>query len=109
MNSQHSEDSSSINRLPGFLAGLLFGGLAGLVLGGLGGAAAMLLLAPRTGKQTRSQIQKQGKKLRHQAAESIEEVVTEAGDMAHQFTDSVHAGVGEVQQRGQELLGKTKK
>jgi len=109
MNGQHSEGSSSANRLPGFLAGLLLGGLAGLVLGGLAGAAAMLLLAPRTGKQTRSQIQKRGAKLRHQAADSMEELVTEAGDKAHQFVDSVHKGVGELHQRGEELLGEAKK
>ena len=109
MNGQHSEDSSSANRLPGFLAGLLLGGLAGLVLGGLAGAAAMLLLAPRAGKQTRSQLQKQGVKLRHQAAESMEEVVTDAGDKAHKFADSVHKGVGELQQHAQDMLGEAKK
>ncbi len=109
MNGQHSEDSSSVNRLPGFLAGLLFGGLAGLVLGGLGGAAAMSLLAPRTGKQTRSQIQKQGSKLRHQAVESLEEVMSEADDKAHRFTDGVQEGVGELQHRGQDLLDKAMK
>jgi len=97
MNGQHSAGSSSANRLPAFSAGLLLGGLAG--------AGAMLLLAPRAGKQTRSRIQKQGAKLRHQAAESMEEVVTEAGDKAHQFTDTVHKGVGELQQHAQDLLG----
>jgi gas vesicle protein len=83
--------------------------LAGLLLGGPVGAVAMLLLAPRAGEKTRSQIKKQGAKLRHQADESIEEFVTEAGDKAHEFTDSVHQGVSELQQHTQDMLGEGRK
>lgn len=101
MNSKRSKGSFNGSWLPALMLGLL--------LGGLTGAGAMLLLAPRSGEKTRSQMQKQGAKLRHQAADSLEEVVTEAGDKAHQFTNSVHHGVGELQQRGQELLGEGKK
>ncbi len=39
----------------------------------------------------------------------MEEAVTEASDKAHEFTDSVHKGVDELQQRGQEMLAKAKK
>jgi gas vesicle protein len=83
--------------------------LAGLLLGGLAGTVAMLLLAPRGGEETRSQIKKQGAKLRHQADESIEEFVTEAGDKAHQFTNGVHQGVSELQQHTQDILGEVRK
>ena len=109
MNGHYSEGGSSASRLPGLLAGLGFGGVGGLVVGGVGGAAAGVLLAARAGKQTRSQIQKQGSKLRHQAVESMEDVVTEAGDKAHQFADSVNKGVGELQQQAQDMLGAAKK
>lgn len=101
MNSDRSEGSFSAGRL------LVF--LAGLVLGALVGAAAMLLLAPRAGQQTRSQIQKQGANLRHHAVESMEEVVTEAGDKANQFTDSVQKQARELQQQAQELLREGRK
>ncbi len=47
-----SKSSSSAKRLPTFAVGLLLGGLVG--------AAVMLLVAPRSGKKTRSRIQKQG-------------------------------------------------
>ena len=97
MNGQHSTGSSSASRLPAFSAGLLLGGLAG--------AGAMLLLAPRSGEKTRSKIQKQGAKLRDQAAESMDEMVTEAGDRAHQFTDGVQTGVGELQHKAQDMFG----
>ena len=116
MKNQRSEDGINASGVIGFFVGFLSGGLIG--------ALVMLLLAPRTGKQTLRQIQKKGAKLRRQATEGMEDVVTEASDMAHQFTDnvqasvrkgsdsvqnSVHKGVGDLQQRGQELLAEVKK
>jgi len=88
MKEQQIEGYSIADRMIGFAAGLLLGALAG--------AAAMFLLAPRSGEKTRSQIQKQGAKMRHQAVdsiESIEDVVTVAGDKAHKFTDTVKKGL----------------
>ena len=43
MNGKRNKGGFWVNRLPAFLAGLLLGGMAG--------AAAMLLLAPRSGKR----------------------------------------------------------
>lgn len=96
MNGHGREDRANWRWLRGFFAGFLSGSLVG--------AVAMLLLAPRTGKGTRSQIQQQGMKLRDQAAESIEDVLAEAGDKAHQFKDGVHKEVEEVQQRAQDIV-----
>ena len=96
MKNRHSDGGSRVKQLLVLLAGLLLGALAG--------AVATLLLAPRSGEKTRSQIQKQGAKLRHQAAESMDDAVTEAGDKAHQFTGSVQSGVGELQHHAKELL-----
>lgn len=105
MSNQHGEKNFSAKWMPAFSLGL--------VIGGLVGAAVMLLLAPRTGKQTRSQIQKQGAKLRHQAFESMEDVTAEAGDMAHQFTDNVQRnvqkGVGDLQHQAQDMLNDVRK
>ncbi len=130
----HSKNQRNSTWFGGFFIGFLCGGLLG--------ALVMLLQAPNTGKQTRSKIQKEGAKLRRQATEGIEDVVAEASDIAHQFTDnvqasvnkgtdsvqatiakgtdsvqasinkgteSVHKGVGDLQQRGQELLAEAKK
>ena len=58
----------------GFLAWLLLGGLVGLLLGGLAGAGAMLLLAPQSGKKTRAKIQRKGRDLRNQTADTIEDL-----------------------------------
>ena len=101
MNGQGSKRRSNANRLPAFLVGFLLGGLAG--------TAALWLLPPGAGKKTRSPIQEQGKKLRHEMAAVMEAVVTEAGDKPHQFTDSVHAGVGDVQKHTKDMLVAGKK
>lgn len=84
--------------LPAFLGGFLLGGLAG--------AVAALMLAPRSGEKTRSQIQKQSAKMFEQAADSMEEIVAEAGDKAGQFTDGVQKGVGDLQKSAQNLFVK---
>lgn len=101
MNSKWHDASPSVRWMPAFLVGLLFGGLAG--------AAAMLLLAPRAGKKTRVKILKQGAKLRHQAMDGMDEMVTEAGDKTHEFAESVNEGFGDLQQQAQDALGEIKK
>jgi gas vesicle protein len=98
MNSQHNDKRIAVNWLIGFFTGFLSGSLVG--------AGAMLLLAPRTGKQTRAKIEKQGMKLRDEAVESMEDAVNSAGDKAQDFTKSVHKEVDELQQHAQDLLGK---
>ncbi len=109
MNEQYDDEGNSApSRMRPFLAGLIFGNLIGLLLGSLVGAATMLLMAPRTGKQTRAKLQKQGVKLRHRASERFDDMMTEAGDRAEQFTDSLQEGVGELQHHAQELIGEHK-
>lgn len=51
----------------------VFGVLAGVLIGGLVGAVTMLLLAPQSGKRTRTQIQHKGVELRDRAAEMVED------------------------------------
>ena len=51
--------------------------LAGILIGGLAGAVAMLLLAPKSGKDTRVQIQNKGTELRDQAAGFVDDTVSQ--------------------------------
>ena len=96
MKNRHSDGGSRVNQLLVLLAGLLLGALAG--------AVAMLLLAPRSGEKTRSQIQKQGAKLQHQAAEGMDDAVAEAGDKAHQITHDVRKQAEKLEHRGQAMF-----
>lgn len=88
--------ANTINQVEGFVAGL--------VVGGLSGAGAMLLLAPQSGKKTRAQIMQKGNALRKQTVKSVEGAVAEARDKAHQINADVHEQVGDLQQRGQDVV-----
>jgi gas vesicle protein len=53
------------------------GVLGGLLIGALVGAVAMLLLAPRSGRDTRTQIQKKGVELRDRTTEMVEDTLAQ--------------------------------
>jgi gas vesicle protein len=94
------EAISSVIQRPAFLAGLLLGSVAG---------AAMMVLARRGWEKLRAKIQKQGTKLRNQATDSMNEMVIEGGDKAHQFTASVDRGISDLQQNAQDMIGDGRK
>ena len=49
----------------------------GLLIGGMIGAVTMLLLAPQSGKATRTQIREKGNELRDQAADVLDDIVAQ--------------------------------
>ena len=51
--------------------------LLGMLIGSVAGAVAMLLLAPQSGKDTRTQIQKKGIELRDRTTGMVEETLTQ--------------------------------
>jgi gas vesicle protein len=53
------------------------GVMAGMLIGGLAGAATMLLLAPRSGKDTRKQIQEKGIELRDRTTGLVENTMAQ--------------------------------
>ena len=54
------------NQVPVYRKSNIFGVLVGMLVGGLAGAVTMLLLAPQSGEETRTQIQEKGLELRDQ-------------------------------------------
>jgi len=104
MNNNGQEHETGANNTWSFLAGLLMGGLAG--------AGAMLLLAPQSGKKTRTQIQRKSIELRDQtteAVEAVEDAVAQAGVKARQITADVHEQAEALQHHGQDMLDEQKK
>lgn len=98
------EHESEVPKPRGVKARVLAGLLAGLLIGILAGALTMLLLAPRSGKKTRSRLQRQGHELGDQTAESIEDVLAQARDITHQFTLDARKQAKQLEKRGQAML-----
>ena len=104
---RHRHDCEEENDAPqprGFKARVLAALLAGMLIGVLAGTLAMLLLAPRSGKKTRSRLQRQGHDLGDQTAESIEDVLAQARDITHQFTLDARKQAKQLEKRGQAML-----
>ncbi len=91
----HAQENT-VNQLGSFVAGLLVGGFSG--------AGAMLLLAPQSGKKTRTQIQKKGMALSKQTTEAVEHTLKQVRDKAHEITDEVHDQAETLGQRGQDVI-----
>lgn len=68
-----------------------------LIAGGLLGAAAALLLAPQSGKQTRRDIARYSRKVRRQAEDVVDE-----------FAGNVQGMVEEIGERAEDILDKGK-
>lgn len=73
---------------------------AGFLIGALAGAAAALLLAPSSGKETRQQIQDKGIELKKRA----EQLAEEARAQAQQTAEEMRGQVGHFQERGRIVL-----
>jgi gas vesicle protein len=84
------------------------GFVAGILIGALAGAATALLLAPQSGKRTRSQIQHKSLELRDQASDKIDEAMDQAQAASHQISSSVQKQAKKIQQRGQDALDEQK-
>jgi gas vesicle protein len=80
--------------------------VAGLVIGGLAGAGVALLLAPQSGKETRTQIQQKTMELRDRTAVTVDEAISQVKSKTQQLTEDVREKAGEMQHRGQDILVK---
>ena len=83
-------------RLQGFVGGLLVGGLVG--------AGTMLLMAPKSGKRMRAQLQHQVDDLREQMAENLEDAEETMFAKARHAAHDVRGRVEEMQHQGQGML-----
>jgi gas vesicle protein len=77
--------------------------LVGMLVGGLAGAVTMLLLAPQSGKDTRTQIKEKGIELRDRTNEIMEDSVAQIRSSAKKITVSGRDAIKELAQQGQQL------
>jgi gas vesicle protein len=93
---QAHEHENTVNQLGGFAAGVLLGGLAG--------ATTMLLLAPQSGKRTRTQIQRRSMDLKDQATEVVDDAVAQTRDRVHRMKTGAQRNMGRLQHRAELVL-----
>jgi gas vesicle protein len=82
----------------------IFGILIGLLVGGLAGAVTMLLLAPQSGKDTRSRIQEKGIELRDQTSKMIEDTMEQVRLGTNKIAIGGQKKAEELLQQGQALV-----
>lgn len=74
--------------------------ISGVLWGGLVGAAIGLLVAPRSGDETRALLRERSEEFREQAKETTDNLRTKASETAEQARERAV----ELQQRGKELI-----
>ena len=77
--------------------------LAGLLVGSLAGAVTMILLAPRSGKETRMQMKEKGIELRDRTTEMVEDTMAQVRSNANKMAASGREKMEELKHQGQEL------
>ena len=74
------------NQEPNLHSNNIFGVVVGILFGSLIGALTMLLLAPRSGRDTRIQLMEKGIELRDQATGIVEDAVDQVRSNAKKIT-----------------------
>jgi gas vesicle protein len=80
----------------------IFGVVVGTLIGGLTGAVTMLLLAPRSGKDTRTQLMEKSIELRDRTTGMVE--MAQVRSSANKITMSGRDKAKELLQQGEELV-----
>jgi gas vesicle protein len=77
--------------------------LVSMLVGGMAGAVTMLLLAPKSGKDTRIQIRDKGIELRDRTAGYIEDSVSQVRSNLNDLTSNGRNRIKEIKHHGQKL------
>ena len=78
--------------------------LTGIVVGGLIGATAMMLLAPRSGEEMRSEIKDKAIDLRDRTTEGVKDTVSQVVSKASHLKGGISGKSQDLKQRGQDVL-----
>ncbi|TAK14700.1 MAG: YtxH domain-containing protein [Anaerolineae bacterium] len=77
--------------------------LAGVLIGGLAGAVTMLLLAPQSGEETRTQIRQKSIELRDRTTGMVEGSMAQVRSGAKKLASDSREKLHELKQHGQEI------
>jgi len=77
--------------------------VVGILIGSLAGAVTMLLLAPRSGKETRNQLQQKSIELRDRTSEIVEDTMAQIRSSVDKISLDGREKIKELKQHGQEL------
>ena len=77
--------------------------LIGILVGSLAGAVTVLLIAPKSGKETRNQIKEKGIELRHQATGFVEDTIAQVRSNVDDLTSRGLGKIEELKQSSQKL------
>lgn len=77
--------------------------LAGVIVGGLTGAAAALLMAPKSGEEVRGTIREKSIELRERAQETVEEARQRAEKAIEETQSQAESAIEEMRKRVEEL------
>ncbi len=92
------------NQAPQYQKNNFLGVLFGMLIGGLAGALTMLLLAPQSGEDTRSQIQEKGIELRDRTSDMVENAMAQVRLDRNKFAISGREKAKELLHQGQDLV-----
>lgn len=76
--------------------------VTGLLIGGLIGAATALLMAPRSGEETRAEIRNKAMEYRDRTKDVVNETVSQAKSKADQLKKGVVEKAEELKRRGKQ-------
>lgn len=76
----------------------------GMLIGALAGSITMLLLAPKSGEETRMQIQKKGIELRKRTSGIVEDAIAQVRLDRSKLTIAGREKIKDLKQQGQELI-----
>jgi gas vesicle protein len=92
------------NQVPEYHNNNILGVLIGLLIGALAGAITMLLLAPQSGEDTRTQIQEKGIELRDRTTGMMEDAMTQVRLDRNKITMGGRQKAQELLHHGQALV-----
>lgn len=95
---------TNYNQVPEYQGSSMGSVLAGLLIGAAAGAAAMLLLAPQSGKATRMQIKEKGIELRDRTTGMVDDAMSQVRAGTSTLMADGRRKAEAIKEQGQELL-----